>query len=72
MIWITGIGGGVISYQINKDYPQDAPFQYMVPATGGVVGSYTIAIADSLGNGNSCEYSYSSRLFNCSLSPFGF
>lgn len=56
MIWITGIGGGVISYQINKDYPQDAPFQYMVPATGGVVGSYTIAIADSLGNGNSCEY----------------
>lgn len=57
VIWIAKVNDGIKTFLIEEDYPDDKPFQYLV-SSGAVAGPdpfLHIAIADSVGNGNSCE-----------------
>lgn len=63
-IWIIGIGAGVVPYTMGRDYPEDEPFQYLVPNRGDFPAALHIAVSDSLGNGNTCKCPEHNYLFS--------
>lgn len=57
-VWIAANHGFVQTYRINSDYQPGAEyitFQYIVPPPSGGFTSYTVAVGDSRGDGNTTQ-----------------
>ncbi|EST10212.1 hypothetical protein PSEUBRA_000628 [Kalmanozyma brasiliensis GHG001] len=57
-VWIAANHGFVQTYRINSDYQPGSDhitFQYVVPPPTGGFTSYTVTVADSLGDGNTTQ-----------------